>query len=75
MSSIKDSLMTIETFFELQRQRVSAADGSDLDRQVRRLMFKNAIGEKTHTPDESPIHTGHYDSVKAGYSKLRLLYE
>lgn len=67
--------MTLATFFEIQRQRLQQVDGTPEDRQLRLARFKSAKGEKSVSEDPSKLHESHYDGIKAGYRRSRLLYE
>lgn len=69
--------MDIQTFFALQRARMGKLDQSPLDLEIRKVRFENAEGSpgwSTAMPEPYNIGLGHWDSVRAGYRTLKLLY-
>lgn len=68
--------MDIQTFFAMQRTRVSQVDGSEADRALRKARFgRQGLPEKSGAPEPYTVTRLHYDAVKAGYRSLRMLYE
>lgn len=68
--------MTFETFLLIQRQRAETVDGTEEDRRIRSLRFRNAKGGTTLRPEPySTDAIGAYDAIKAGYRVSKLIYE